>query len=95
MEGAWSAFSAGAILDYAPGDAERSLHDFHGLPERYLRRWPRQLRTAAAALFAFDQAGVGEPGQDAGKQAAWNVGLGRDPLRRDPFPCRGKIEQGP
>jgi hypothetical protein len=92
VQGAGSDFSAGTILDYTAGNAERSLDRFHGLAERYLRRGSRQPGATSAALLALDQTRVGELRQDASEQAPWNVGLSRDPLRRHPLPDPGQIE---
>jgi hypothetical protein len=89
VHSAGSAFPAGTLCHDAAGNTERSLHGFHGLPERYLGRWSRQPGAATAALFALDQACVGELSQDACQLAAWNMGLGRNPLRRYPLPDPG------
>src|SRR5215213_1574828 len=77
VQGAGSARSAGAVFHNAAGYTERPLDGLHGLPERYLRRRARQPGTSSATLLALDQVRVREPDQDAGQQAAWNVGLGR------------------
>ena len=55
----------------------------------------REAGAPAAALFALDQPGAGEVGQDAGEQAARDVRLGGDPVRRRLLPHPGEVHQGP
>jgi hypothetical protein len=75
VQGARATFSAGAVFHDAAGDAEGSFYYLHRLPERYLARRSCKPGAPAAALFALDQARAGELGQDAGQQAARDVGF--------------------
>src|SRR5215203_1873188 len=95
VQGAGGAHPADAVCHDAIGHAEGSLHGFHGLAERDPSCRSRQFGATVAALFAINQALVGERGQDAGQQAAWDMGLDRDPLRRHPLSGPGEVEQGP
>jgi hypothetical protein len=95
VQGAGSAFSAGAILHDAADDTEGSFYGFYGLPQRYLARRTRQLGASTATLFALHQPGVGESGQDAGQKAARNVGVFGDPVRSHPLIRPGKVDKSP
>ena len=86
--------AAGAILHDAAGNAEGAFGRFHGVPECDLLRRPREAGASAAALLALDQAGVGEAGQDAGKQAARDVRFGGDPVGARPLSKPGEVDQG-
>jgi hypothetical protein len=95
VQDAGSAFAAGAILHDASGDTERAFYGFYGFPERYLARRTRQAGASTATLFALNQPCVRELGQDAGQEAARDVGLGGDPVRRQPLTRPGKVDQSP
>ena len=77
----------------AADDPEGSFYGLYGLPQRYLVRRTRQPGAPTATLFALHQPGVGEPGQNAGQNAARDMGLCRDPVRSHPLTRAGKVDQ--
>ena len=93
VQGAGDAGTAGAVLHDATCNPEGAFCRFDGVSEHDLSRRPCEVGASAAALFALDQAGTGEAGQDAGKQATRDMRFGGDPVGARPLSEPGKVDQ--